>query len=88
MTWITVNAKKPGNDNGNGLGLGREGLDPSPDYSWGFVARVAKGGQMLSFSRIGRRRRSHTTLRRTIREKHDRWPPFAARSRYLVNSPG
>jgi len=61
---------------------------PSPVFSPGFVARAAKGSQMLGFSRIGRRRRSHTTPRSTIYEKHDRWLPFAARSRHPVGRPG
>jgi len=37
---------------------------------------------------LGRRRRSRTTLRSTICEKHDRWLPFAARSRHPVRRPG
>jgi len=43
---------------------------------------------MLGFSRIGRRRRSRTTLRSTICEKHGRWLPFAVRSRHPVRSEG
>jgi len=46
--------------------------DPSPVFSPGFVARAAKGSQVLGFSRIGRRRRSSATLRSTICEKRDR----------------
>jgi hypothetical protein len=64
------------------------GVGASPVFSPGFVTRAAKGSQMLDFSRIGRRRRSRTTLRSTIREKHNRWLPFAARSRRRVRRPG
>ncbi len=60
----------------------------SPVFSPGFVTRTAKGSQMLGFSRIGRRRRSRATLRSTIREKHDRWLPFAVRSRNPARRPG
>ena len=60
----------------------------SPVFSPGFVTRTAKGSQMLGFSQIGRRRRSCATLRSTICDKHDRWLPFAVRSKYPVRSPG
>ena len=60
----------------------------SPVFSPGFVTRVAKGSQMSGFSQIGRRRRSSTPLRSTIREKHYKWLPFAARSRNPVKRPG
>ena len=60
----------------------------SPHFSPGFVTRVAKGCEMLRFSRIGRRRRSSATLRSTIREKRDRLLSFAARSRHSVRCAG
>jgi len=60
----------------------------NPHFSPGFVTRTAKGSQMLGFSRIGRRRRSRTTLRSTMCEKHDRWLPFAVRSRHPVRNAG
>ncbi len=60
----------------------------SPVFSPGFIARAAKGSQMLGFSRIERRRRSRATLRSAMSEKHDRWLPFAARSRHPVRRPG
>jgi len=59
-----------------------------PGLLTGFVTRAAKGSEMLGFSRIGRRRRSRTTLRSTICEKHDRSLPIAARSRHPARRPG
>jgi len=66
----------------------RAHYEVGPGILPGFVTRAAKGGQMLSFSWIGRRRHSLATSRSTIREKRDRWVPFGARSRNSVKSPG
>ena len=46
----------------------------NPVFSPGFVTRVAKGIEMLGFSRIGRRRRSRTTLRRPRLNPASEWP--------------